>query len=409
MASIPLTLAALATSAVPGLVVLGVRPHDCGDDYLAAVVSGEERELLVRVPRTQSAEVRQSAELLGISALTEGSRSQLPFEVPEALGVTRAGETRAVVTTYLDGAVFEAADLHEDTLLLQPIAEVLAAIHGLPRTVAQHGGLPERAARDLRVLTRRLVDRADATRMVPETVVRRWNRVLDAPEVWDFAPTIVHGSLDAEHLRVDGERITGVLGWGELSVGDPASDMSWLLEGGSETLGAVLGRYTRLRGSGSPTHTRTRAALYYELRVARWLLHGVEAHDSAVIDDAVAMLDRMVTTGGMLGASSASDVAREPLGESEVSEMLSETPEVVDHLSDSAVYEALDEDRMFGVDTDFVEPLNAGTENSGSEAETDTAEAVEDQNDTGAYDADGSDAGQEPEPGSSARTGDRES
>ncbi|PRI10869.1 phosphotransferase [Leucobacter massiliensis] len=358
MASIPFTLAALATSAVPGLVVFGVRELPDEEDFAAAVVVTEEDELLVRVPRTQAAEVQQSAELLGLAALGEGPRSRLPFAVPRTLGMTRAGETRAVVSSHLDGARFEAGDLSEDALLLDPLATAIAAVHELPVTVAQQGGLPVRTAQDLRLRATRLIDRAAASRLVPETVLQRWERAVETAELWDFAPVMVHGSLDAGQLRVDEDRISAVLGWSELSLGDPAADLSWLLGAGSEVLEVVLSRYARRRNAGRLDHLRTRAALYHELEVARWLLHGTDAHEQDVIDDAVAMLDRMVNVASPLGRALTADVAHIPLGEEQVSALLDETPEVVDHLSDTAAFEALDEDRMFGVDTDFVEPLS---------------------------------------------------
>lgn len=357
MASIPFTLAALSTSAVPGLVVFGAREHESDDSFVSAIVVTEDAELLVRVPRTQQAEVQQSAELLGLAALTDGPRSRLPFTVPTALGMTRAGDTRAVVTTHLDGARFEADALTDDAILLQPLAEAIAAIHELPITVAQHGGLPVRSAQDLRVLASRLVDRADATRLLPETVRRRWTHVLETADLWDFTPTVVHGSLDAEHIRVEEATVSAILGWSECSVGDPAADLAWLLAGGPEVLDGVIARYARARNSESLSHLRARAALYHELEVARWLLHGTETHDQAVIDDAVTMLDRMVGTGGALGAAFTAAVAAAPLSSDEVVALLSQTPDIDDAQSDTAAFEALDEDRMFGVDTDFIEPL----------------------------------------------------
>ena len=357
MASIPFTLAALATSAVPELIVFGVRAHEEDDSYVSAVVIGEEEELLVRIPRTQAAEVQQSGELLGLAALTAGPRSELPFAVPLALGMTRAGDTRAVVTTHLIGDVFDTEDLEEDAILIEPIAKAIAAIHALPHSVAQQGGLPVRSSQDLRLLATRLIDRAESTRLVPETVLRRWERIVESAEIWDFAPTMVHGSLDSEQLRVENDEITGVVGWSELSIGDPASDLAWLLSAGQDVLDSVLARYAKHRSAGSISTLRTRAALYHELEVARWLLHGTESHDQSVIDDAVGMLDRMVGGTGPLGAAFASSTNREPLSESEVNALLEETPEVNDLLSDTAAYEALEEDRMFGVDTDFIEPL----------------------------------------------------
>ena len=359
MASIPFTLAALATSAVPGLTVFGVREHTDDSRYAAAVITTADAELLVRVPRTQAAEIEQSAEVLGLAALTAGPRGRLPFAVPETLGMTRAGDTRAVVSTFVDGERFDAEDLADDALLLQPIAEALAAIHELPLSVAQNGGLPVHTAQDLRLVATRLIDRAEATRLLPETVLQRWQRAVEAAEIWDFAPTTVHGSLDAEQLRLTDGEITGVVGWAELAVGDPAQDLSWLLAPGSEVCDGVIARYSTLRNAGSIAHLRARAALYHELEVARWLLHGTDAHDQDVIDDAVAMLDRMVGVGGTLAAAFAATQAQHPLGEAEVTALLAETPDVHPHLSDTAAVEALDEDRMFGHATEFVEPLSA--------------------------------------------------
>ncbi len=381
MASIPFTLAALSTSAVPGLVVFGVREHESDDAFVSAIIATEDDELLVRVPRTHQAEVQQSAELLGLAALTEGPRSRLPFAVPTALGMTRAGETRAVVTSFLDGARFEADDLTHDAILLQPLAEAIAAIHELPLTVAQHGGLPVRSAQDLRVLATRLVDRADATRLLPETVRRRWTHVLETSDLWDFSPTMVHGSLDAELIRVDEGAITAILGWSECSVGDPAADLAWLLAAGPDVLDGMIARYARARNSESLSHLRARAALYHELEVARWLLHGTETHDQTIIDDAVTMLDRMVGSGGALGAAFTAAVAAAPLSSEEVIALLDQTPEITDAQSDTAAFEGLDEDRMFGVDTDFIEPLDAdsdGAQDGSSEADaSETPDAEE--------------------------------
>lgn len=390
MASIPFTLAALATSAVPGLVVFGVRESLDDESYASAIVTCAEGELLVRVPRTQAAEVQQSAELLGLAALGDGPRSRLPFDVPRTLGVTRAGETRAIVVTTVEGEGFAAEDLADDAILLHPIAETIAAIHELPLSVAQQGGLPVRSAQDLRLRATRLIDRASTTRLLPETVLQRWEQTVEHAELWDFSPVIVHGSLDAHQIRVEEDRITAVLGWSELSLGDPAADLAWLLAAGSDVLDAVLARYAKLRNTGSLQHLRTRAALYHELEVARWLLHGVDSHDQSVVDDAVAMLDRLVGYAGPLGRAIAAGSASAPLDESGVSALLAETPEVVDQLSDTAAYEALDEDRMFGVDTDFVEPLPAP-----SDAEPDAAHADDD--------ADGSDGERDPLRGAAPR------
>lgn len=376
MANIPLTLAALAASAVPGLSAVAVRPYDeQGDEYNSAILTTEDDEILISVPKTSAAETSQSASLLALTALSEGARDQLPFAVPLVLGMTRAGDTRAVATTFLDGARFDIEELEADALLIDSIAQALAAIHSLPHSIVQQGGLSNRSAADQRLLVTRLVDRAVATRYVPSMVQRRWTEVLEAAQLWDFSTKTVHGSLSDETILIADDEIIGVLDWSQLAVGDPASDLAWLLGAGDGVFDAVVSRYLERSDAGDSRALRSRALLYHELEVAKWLLHGVETHDSEVIDDAVAMLDRMVDRISLLEAAVPS---RTLLSEGEVEELLDRTPEVHDRLSDTAAYEALDEDRMFGADTDFIEPLprNDGASPAG-EAPNPASEATE--------------------------------
>lgn len=355
MASLPLTLAALATSAVPDLVAVAVRPHDSsGSDFAAAILTTDDDEIILSIPRNPLAETTQSASVLALAALSEGARAELPFAVPQVLGMTRAGETRAVATTYLPGFHFDAADLTSDALLIESLAEAISAIHTLPGSIAQHGGLPDRSAQDQRLLVTRVVDRAAATRYLPKTVLDRWTEVLEATEVWDFAPRIVHGTLTGDTLLVENDRVVGVLDWSGLALGDPAVDLAWLIEAGTDVFEAVTSRYLDLGHGGNAANLRSRALFYHELEIARWLLHGVDTHDTEIIDDAVAMLDQLVDRLGLLEAPLA---AKTSLDESDAIELLEHTPNLPDRLSDTASYEALDEDRMFGVDTDFIEPL----------------------------------------------------
>lgn len=354
MASLHHTLAALATSAVPGLVVTGVRARTDSDDFAGADIETDQGEATVRVPRNAGAEVRQSAELLSLAALSEGSRSVLAFEIPQTLGITRARDTRAVVTTRLAGDPLDYDALIGSQQLVWEVSGMLASIHGLPASIAHQGGLPVRDARASEETAARLLERAAQTRLLPQTVLQRWVRTAKTDGLWDFAPTVVHGDLDIDKLLVEGDRLLGVTGWGELAVGDPAADFAWLIGVDSTVFEAVVARYATLRNAGSLPALRTRAQLYYELEFAKDLLHGVELHDQAAIDQAVDRLDRLVDTLAGIAETSNASVA---LSEAQVEQMLDETPEVVDHLSETAAYEALDEDRQFGVDTDFVEPL----------------------------------------------------
>ena len=55
-------------------------------------------------------------------------------------------------------------------------------------------------------------------------VTAAWEDALAAPD-WEGPPVWIHGDLDARNLLVENGRITGLLDWGCLCVGDPACDV----------------------------------------------------------------------------------------------------------------------------------------------------------------------------------------
>ena len=61
-------------------------------------------------------------------------------------------------------------------------------------------------------------------------VTEEWQRALAAPP-WDGPPVWHHGDLDARNWLVRDGRITGVIDWGSMGVGDPACDVmvAWKL------------------------------------------------------------------------------------------------------------------------------------------------------------------------------------
>ena len=62
------------------------------------------------------------------------------------------------------------------------------------------------------------------------TVAAEWERALAAPP-WDGPPVWHHGDLDARNWVVREGRISGVIDWGMMGVGDPACDVmvAWKL------------------------------------------------------------------------------------------------------------------------------------------------------------------------------------
>jgi aminoglycoside phosphotransferase (APT) family kinase protein len=74
-------------------------------------------------------------------------------------------------------------------------------------------------------------DLVTRNRRIAEAVVRPW------------APVFTHGDLQADHVFVDGDEVTGVLDWSEAGQGDPLYDLATLTLGHEEHLADVVEGY----------------------------------------------------------------------------------------------------------------------------------------------------------------------
>jgi aminoglycoside phosphotransferase (APT) family kinase protein len=299
MARSHLTLAALASSAVEGLDVAGAAPFGSGSggDFEAAIVTGTDGgHWIIRIPTSERAEAEQSADLVALRALSTGIRSRLPFEVSRFAGQVPVRGTRAVVYEFVYGRPVALGGIPAGEGLASSVGRAIAAIHTLPTSFVADAGLPTLTPVEIRHAAVATMDRASATGLVPAALLGRWESASEDSALWQFAPAVINGSLSADSFLVDRAEVVGVLGWQTLSVGDPARDLFWMLgspvEGAADT---AIDAYQRARGS-SDRQIERRARLYSELEVARWLLHGTQERDTAIVDDAVEMLHGLVDT-----------------------------------------------------------------------------------------------------------------
>jgi aminoglycoside phosphotransferase (APT) family kinase protein len=292
MARSHLTLAALATSAVPGLDVAAAAPFggNAGSDFDAALLTGRDgRHWIIRAPRNARAEAEQSADLVALRSLSAGVRTRLPFAVSSFAGQAPIDGTRAIVYEFVYGnkVPLQAYTYGADSLAAS-VGTAIAAIHSLPTSFVADAGLPVLTAGECLRASVTVLDRAAATGLVPAALLGRWERAAEDAKLWQFQPTVTNGSLTADSfLSADGV-VTGVLGWQDLRVSDPARDLQWLLAN-SPVAETALDAYARVRGAGD-RQVKQRAMFYAELEVAKWLLHGTETRSTEIVDDAVGML-----------------------------------------------------------------------------------------------------------------------
>jgi macrolide phosphotransferase len=294
MARTPLTLAALATAAVPGLDVLRAdRLGSAGGDAdVARLTARDGRTLVVRLPRTPSGEQQQAAESVALRALSDGVRNRLPFAVPRILGDTIVSGTRAIVTDYLEGTPLQLQRITPSHAA--SIGQAVAAVHALPTSIVGDIGLPQWRPVDVVREAVTTLDRAAATGLVPSSLLTRWEAATEDHSLWQFTPTVINGSLSAGALLAVGDTVTGMLGWSRLQVGDPARDLFWILGSADPAVPeAALDAYTQSRGINDRSVGK-RAVFAAELEVARWLLHGTEQRSTEIVDDAVEMLHALL-------------------------------------------------------------------------------------------------------------------
>lgn len=290
----PLTLAALATSAIAGLdVTQAAAIGGTGGEVDSALLSTRDgRTLVIRVPRTAAAESEQSADLVAVRALSDGVRARLPFGVPRMLGQAPVDGTRAIVSEFVDGAPLALAGITPG--IAASIGQAVAAIHALPTSVVADVGLPQLRAIDVMREAVTTLDRAAATGLVPAALLRRWEGAAEDSSLWQFTPTVINGSLSASSFLVVGDSVTGLLGWARLQVGDPARDLFWMLGSSDPAVPeTAFDAYHQARG----IHDRQvgrRAVFAAELELARWLLHGTEKRSTEIVDDAVGMLHALL-------------------------------------------------------------------------------------------------------------------
>lgn len=205
------------------------------DAPIAYVGHGWDNELyrlgddhVMRLPRRVEAVELIRSEQRWLPALAQ--RVDVPIPAPVHAGEPVGRWDRPwSICPWIDGSPAIGQDLRSATGVADQLGRFVTAV----RTPAPIDAPPNR----LRGIP--LADRGDVTpshierigHVVDATEMHRaWERALDA-EPYDGPPVWLHGDLHPANLIADGDRLVGVIDFGDLTSGDPASDLgvAWML------------------------------------------------------------------------------------------------------------------------------------------------------------------------------------
>jgi aminoglycoside phosphotransferase (APT) family kinase protein len=183
-------------------------------------------DMVVRLPRTERTTATLEKERRWLPRLAP----LLPLAVPVPLGDGMPAEGYPFewsVYRWLEGKNATMERVTDPSRLATDLAQFVAALQQIDPTggpsPGEHNFFRGVALERRDAGTRASISSLDGQIEV-DAVTGAWEDALRAPE-WQRPPVWIHGDLDSRNLLVDNGRLTGVIDFGGLGVGDPACDV----------------------------------------------------------------------------------------------------------------------------------------------------------------------------------------
>jgi aminoglycoside phosphotransferase (APT) family kinase protein len=252
-------------------------------------------DMVVRLPRREADTERLEKERRWLPRLAP----VLPLAVPVPLGIGEPGEGYPFtwsVYSWLGGEPATADRIVDLREAATDLAQFVAALQRVDPADGPPPG-PHNAFRGAPLATRdrstRVAIAALADTIDVAAVTVAWEAALHAPE-WRREPVWIHGDLDSRNLLAEQGRLTAVIDFGCLGVGDPAYDVmaAWkvITSDAHDVFRAELSvdEATWVRARGLALSQALVALSYYTLETNLVLVREAERWLAEVIADVIA-------------------------------------------------------------------------------------------------------------------------
>ncbi|WP_169807940.1 phosphotransferase [Actinomadura hibisca] len=282
----------------PDLVDARLSPLGAGLDSVALLAETPSGAYVLRLPKEEDGAegIEREARLLPELSL-DLAVPRFAFTAPNPLGPGRFCCYPVVPGESLTPDEWAARGLLEADAPPRQIAAAVEAIHAFPVERARALGVLDR---DLRAdYADGLAEtRAEVAPLLPpdeaSALLTAWADYLADDANFTYEPTFTHADLSLDHLLVTGDRISGLIDFGDIEIGDPDYDLCYLW---AEAGPAFVRRVQKHRGRALTPRQEAKLRFWALAELALDVAHGIENDLPTLRDDSLAELRALLRSG----------------------------------------------------------------------------------------------------------------
>lgn len=302
-----LTLAALASAAMPDVPMTGAR--DCDQishmDRTEGISSAVVQDSMgntydVWAADQEAGKRRMAARVKAARALEDAKEvAAMGFRVEQVLayepGLSETSPTGQVSVTVMRHCPGRIRPLHLLTVNECTAAgTAIGAIHRIRPDFLKEHQYPAFTTAQISSQLQGWIKRLRKDGHVPEEITDSWASIVETDGLWSFDTCTVHGGFSDGDLLFADSGLSAVYGWQDMQVNDPARDLAWIfskLDGSRRN--AVIAAYGRMVGSRLDDLIMLRANLWLQMEQVGEFITALDRADNERIIQFKAQVERL--------------------------------------------------------------------------------------------------------------------